>query len=117
MGYVRRFARPDQAALARPVATDPDWVSEYPAVHDYLTAMRDDTGATRRTSTLTIFAEQGSWKCFLNERTLNASLCATGPTIKDAVAALEIMLEAEDTPWRWNEARTPPGPRKGKSGS
>lgn len=114
MGYVRRFSRPDQAALARPVATDPEWLSELPAVHDYLTAVRDEDGAARRTSTITIFCEQGAWKVFLNERTINASLCATGPTVKDALGALEIMLEGDDPPWRWNEVRTPPDRKKGR---
>lgn len=117
MGFVRKVARPDQASLARPLATDPEWVRDLPAVHEYLTSMCDEDGTARRTSTLTLFAEQGAWKVFLNERQLNASLCATGDTISGALAALEIMLEAESTPWRWNEVRPARPARKGDRSS
>lgn len=105
MGFIKRVSRPDQSSLARPIATDPEWVCELPALHEYLSSACDESGSVRRTSTLTLFAEQGSWKVFLNERQLNASLCASGDTVGAALAALEVLLEAENTPWRWNEVR------------
>lgn len=117
MGYVRKFTRPDQDSLARTIAHDAELSRDYPAIHDYLTAIRDDDGTPRRTSTLTVFCEAGGWKTFLNERQINASLCASGSTLSEALSGLEVMLEAENTPWRWNEVRPSGGGKKGRQGS
>jgi hypothetical protein len=117
MGWVRKFSRPDQAALASTLAVDPDWMREYPAMHDYLTVSRDEEGRSRRTSTITVFAESGGFKVFLNERDLNASLCSTGETVAAALGALEVMLESDSPPWRWNETRPAPGGKKGRHGT
>lgn len=117
MSWIREVRRPSGPNGGPLAAHDPDWVSEYPAVHDYLTAAVGPGGELRRTSTLTLFSEHGAWKLFLNERHSGASLCATGPTVGAALSALEVMLEAEDVPWRFSGPPSPPPARRKGKGS
>lgn len=117
MSWIRKFQRPDGPPPDAPAATDGEWMQDFPALHEYLTAVRDVDGKSRRTSTLTLFADGGSWKGFLNERALGCSLCATGSTIADVLSALEVMLEGDSPPWRWEERPGRPGGKKGRPGT
>ena len=116
MSWVKQVRRPDGANGSGGLVVDAQWVSEYPALHEYLTLGAHPDGSIRRTSTLTLFAEHGSWKLFLNERDSGASLCSTGPCIADTLSALEVMLEAEVTPWRFSERSQEPSGKKGRRG-
>jgi hypothetical protein len=111
MGWVSKQRRPADGASAPAVSSDPEWVLQLPALHEFCTLERHDDGTARRVSTVTIFADGGSWKVFCNERDLGCSLCASGPTIAEALGALEVMLESENPPWRLSGA-TNGSPRK-----
>lgn len=117
MGWLRAVRRPDGPLGSGGVATDADWMREYPALFEYVTAGVNPDGSVRRTATLTLFADSGSWKCYLNERDAGASLCATGDTVAHALSALEVMLESENPPWRFVEASGHSGSKKGRKGS
>jgi hypothetical protein len=78
MGWVSRMRRPTGDTPVPASAVDSDWLSEFPALHEYVSLDHHDDGAARRTSTVTIFADGPSWKCFLNDRDSACSLCATG---------------------------------------
>ena len=117
MSWVKQIRRPDGGPGAGGVVSDPDWVRELPALHEYLTLGTHPDGTVRRTSTLTLFAEHGSWKAWLNERDAGASLCASGPTVADTLAALEVMLEAENCPWRFSDAPKQENGRRPRRGS
>jgi len=117
MSWLKSVQRPDCASGSGGLVSDPVWLHEYPALHDYLTLGTGTDGLARRTSTLTLFAELGSWKCYLNERDAGASLCATGPSVQDALSALEAMLEAENTPWRFSDRAERNVSRKQRRGS
>jgi len=112
MHWVRKLQRPTAATGGSDAAVDSDWMRDLPAVHEHLVARLDADGAVRRTGTLTVFAEDGSWKCYLNNRADGCSLCASGDTIASALCALETLLEAADTPWRWQEAPASRGQRR-----
>jgi len=115
MGWLRQVRRPEGPLGSGGLATDPEWLQEYPALHEYVTLGTNPDGSVRRTSTLTLFAESGTWKCFLNERDSGASLCASGDTVSGALAALEVMLEGETPPWRFSDRQAAAnGRRKGK---
>jgi len=114
MSWLREVRRPEVGLGAGGLASDPVWLSEYPALHEYLTLGTRPDGSSRRTSTLTLFCEHSSWKCFLNERDAHASLCASGDTISGALCALEVMLEAEVAPWRFSDPPAQENGRKGK---
>jgi hypothetical protein len=114
MSWLREVRRPDGPLGAGGCARDPVWMSEYPAVHDYVTAGTRDDGTVRRTSTLTLFTEHGGWKVFLNDRDSGASLCATGDTVAGALSALEVMLEGENPPWRFSDRPRPAESKRGR---
>lgn len=95
-------------------AHDAGWVQTYPALHEYLTCTLDDGGKPRLTATLNIFTEGGAFKLFLNDRSENASLCATGSTVSEALGALETMLESPNPGWRLKPLPEPPGGKNGR---
>jgi hypothetical protein len=115
MGWVKKLSRPLGGAAAADAAVDPEWLQELPALHEYLVSRVGADGNPRRTCTVTLFAEDGSWKVFCNERQHGCSLCASGSSVAAALSALEVLLESEDAPWRWSEANgKPQGRPKGK---
>lgn len=117
MGWLKAVRRPDGPLGSGGLARDPGWMSDYPAVHEYVTSGTNEDGTLRRTSTLTVFAEGGSWKVYLNERDAGASLCASGDTVAGALGALEVMLESECPPWRFSDRQGPANGKKGRKGS
>ena len=102
MGWIRDLRSGSNGGLPGRAAVDSEWLQSYPAIHDHLVERTRPDGQPRRTSTLTVFADGPGWKVFLNERDAGASLCATGGTIAAALSALEVLLEEEDTPWRFD---------------
>jgi hypothetical protein len=117
LSFLRQVRRPDGPLGAGGVATDPDWVRDYPAIHEYVTTGANPDGSPRRTSTLTVFAEHGSFKVYLNERDSGASLCSSGSTVGEALTALEVMLEGESPPWRFSDRQPAANGRRGRRGS
>jgi hypothetical protein len=115
MSWLRQVRRPSGPLGSGGVAVDPVWVSEYPALHEFVTAGTNPDGSVRRTGTVTLFAEMGTWKVFYNDRDSGGSLCATAETVAGALSALEVMLEGENPPWRFSDRPEPRnGRRKGK---
>lgn len=117
MSWIKRIRNPNADPGNGAAATDPGWVQEFPALHDYLTLRTDSDGASRRTATLALFAESGSWKLYLNDRDTGASLCASGGSVADTLSALEAMLEADNAPWRFSDRPRQDGGRRGRKGS
>jgi hypothetical protein len=117
VSWLKSVRRPGPEAGPAVAASDPSWVHDLPAVHEFLVTEANPDGSVRRTSTLTIFAEGGSWKVFLNERDTGASLCASGATVSDALSALEVMLEQEVVPWRFSQRVEQKGNGRARKGS
>jgi hypothetical protein len=112
MSWVSRNRRSPGAAAGPPVSHDAEWSMQLPAIHEYMVLLRHEDGSARRTATLTVFADTGSWKVFLNDRDSGTSLCASGPSVNDALGALEVMLEGENPPWRLCERQGEASGRK-----
>jgi hypothetical protein len=117
VSWIKQIRRPDQAAPAGSVATDPVWLHELPALHDYMVCSTNPDGSARRTASLTVFAEHGSFKLWLNDRDSGASLCVSGDTVAGALSSLEAVLEAENPPWRFSDRGRGENGRKGRRGS
>jgi hypothetical protein len=115
MGWVRKLTRPDANGNGAVRACDPEWLREFPAIHEWLTDNVDADGRPRRTASLTLFVDGGEFKCFINDRCSGASLCCTGTTIAGLFTALEAVLEEENPPWRWPER--PAGKKQGRGQS
>src|SRR5215831_4072827 len=63
LSWIKSVRRPDSPNGLAGRPADPVWMSEYPAVHDYLVVGENPDGSLRRTATLTLFADAASWKC------------------------------------------------------
>jgi hypothetical protein len=85
-----------------PAVSDLAFAGLYPALHAFLTSSLTPKGAPRKTSSITLFCEDGSFKASLNERELGLSLYATGESVQGALEALELRLCAPKVEWRRN---------------
>lgn len=81
-------------------AYDSDLIALAPAVHEFVTASKDEDNRPRKTSTLTFFSEAGLFKVCLNEREQGLTLWATSDTFEGCLTALESILAAPVVPWR-----------------
>jgi hypothetical protein len=89
-----------------PLVPDEGFRSAYPLLTEMLESVRYSDGSIRKTSTLTFFAECCVWKACLNDREQEQTLYRSGPSIADAMEALERALGAggEDD-WRsWKKS-------------
>ena len=91
---------------------DPEFAKSYPAVYEYMTASVYPDGTTRKTSTLTLFCEDGQLKVCLSDKDRNAVLFSAGKGLKQALGALEGLLESDATPWRVGRGEGPGGQKK-----
>lgn len=100
MSFLRKATPIAEGRATRIVATDGKLAKDCPALAEYLTATSYPDGTERRTSSLTVFTEDGQWKACLNEREQGLVLFGTGKTLQGSLTALEALLTAEETPWR-----------------
>lgn len=101
---VSRFIKPGAdrrvAGVGSFAARDPDLEEHFPALAEYLTATVVGETSQRRTATLLLFAEDGVFKLALNDRQESLSAWASGPTVREAIEALEASLQAGEASWR-----------------
>ena len=87
---------------------DPEFEAAYPALWEYLTVTSWGKDQPRRTSTITLFSDDGAWKVSLNDRDQGYGLFATGSTLENALETLEELLTAPaGPPWRKNREWRP----------
>jgi hypothetical protein len=101
-----------------PVATDggrpllDDFFKGFPVLVCYLTDTTYEDGTARVVSTLSIFSEDGAWKCCLRDRD-NARVCwAAGDSPEGALLQMESHLAEDRADWRRDRFAGPT--RKGK---
>jgi len=94
-------------------ARDPVMEEMFPALAEYLTAVAIGEDRQRKTATLLLFAEDGVFKICLNDRQEALSAWASGPTVQEAIEALEASLEAGEAAWRRSGAVNPGQKRRG----
>lgn len=100
MTFLKRVV--PQGGKATPGGPFPDehFARDFPALYEYLTSTAWPDGSPRKTSSLSLFCEDGVLKVCCNDRECGAVLFAAGRTLQDALRALEGLLTAEGTPWR-----------------
>jgi len=81
-----------------------------PAVFEFLTAERWDDGTQRKCGTITLFWQEGRWKCWVNDKDSNRSACVTATSVEDLLTTVESGLMSGSLDWR--QAR-PSGTRRG----
>lgn len=75
----------------------------------HLAVSRYDDGTPRQPGTLMIRCVGASWQVTAKEPDVAAQLVITAPTLDDALAALSLALESDQTPWQpdpWATGRT-----------
>lgn len=107
MSFVKRSAERAEETPQSVSTTDPVWAERYPALFEYLTLLQLD-GKARKTSTMNLFAEEGKWKVFLNDRHCDRYCVATGSSVDDCLCSLELQLSEDSADWRKNR----PAPKK-----
>lgn len=61
--------------------------------------VRFEDGSPRQPGWITFRTLGGSWQVTAKEPGANAQLVAVGPTLDDALAALDLLLASPDAPW------------------
>lgn len=77
----------------------------YPLLFEYLTSTVWGDGSSRESSTLTLFVEEGRWKCCLNDRARQRSAFIAGRGLGGLLADLEEGLQEDDLDWRPHRKR------------
>jgi hypothetical protein len=71
-----------------------------PVLWEYLTADQYDDGSRRTPSSLLVFVESGVVKVCLNDREVDRTLWASGGSLEDALAALDLKAGDGSADWR-----------------
>lgn len=82
--------------------------SEFATLHtclaEYLTSEAWEDGSARITSSLLIFVEGGLYKACLNDRALERTGWATGPSLEACLASLDAAIASDGIEWRKSKA-------------
>jgi len=81
----------------------------------HLAVSRYDDGTPRTPGTLLIRTLGNSWQVTAKEPDVGAQLVVVAPCLDDALAALALALESDDTPWQpdpWAKGVKRPGGKK-----
>lgn len=88
---------PDGSGSSAPFAGD---ALAFPALVEFLASECYETGESRQTGTLTVFAEEGRWKVCLNDRDQGQVGFVTVGDLADLVLAVEEVLREGKGEWR-----------------
>lgn len=83
-----------------------DYSILYPTVWSYLTQDRWDDGTPRKTSSVTMFMDQGQLKCVLKDKESGTSLWAAGISLESMFGVLEALLNDSTAVWRQDKLET-----------
>jgi len=95
-------------------AADPAFEKRLPTLFAFMTAVVED-GKPREPSSLTVFTQDGQWKCVLNEKETGLQLWRTAETFEKLLGSLEKALTSGNPDWRRSAAANARGgARKGR---
>jgi len=88
------------------IPSDEGFGKKYPTLLEYLSTTKWDDGTPRDASKLSIFIEDGLFKCAVNDTDLKRSLYVSGDTLEGALRAAEKALQSPEADWRvWNKGK------------
>jgi len=80
---------------------DVKFMKEFPLFFEHLTADRYESGEKRDRSTISLFIDDATFKCSLNDRQEQRTLYRAGNTVQEALLSLELaLLEGSADAWR-----------------
>jgi len=88
----------------------------FPALIAHLAVTRYDDGDSRKPGWVQIRTQGSVWQATAKDPDGAASLLATGQTVDDTMALLELLLSAPDAPWEPDAYLMANRPRGKKSG-
>ena len=77
-----------------------EWWDLFPAVCEFLSAVKWEDGSDRKTGTLNLFLQDGKLKCWLNDKEFGRSLCRSGDSLDELLQALDTALSDPRADWR-----------------
>jgi len=103
--FVRKADRTKDSAARSAQATDDGILLGMGGLAEYLTLTAWEDGKPRKTATLLLFAEDGVWKCCLNDRENGRVTFRSSETIEELLKALSDALEGDEVDWRVSKGR------------
>jgi hypothetical protein len=100
MNFFHSLTNREGKPVQQVLPLDPKFFDGLPALWAFMTADEYEPGQPRERSSLTLFIENGAFKFYLAEKTKGAGIDATGATVADALAALELRLTSAAPGWR-----------------
>lgn len=99
-----KFAKPGAAPPTVPSSggdlRDEVFAATFPAIAEYLTLTKWESGKPRKTTTLTLFVEDGAFKVCVNDRDGGRVAFVTGNALGEVWDALEGGLATASLDWR-----------------
>lgn len=100
MGVVKKRDSVVQPAVAMAPGASSEFALRFPCIQEMLSVVHYPDGEARRTSTFTVFLEDGVAKVCLNDRDNGLTGWASGADALLAMDSLEAMLAADTVVWR-----------------
>jgi hypothetical protein len=96
------FKRPPvpAAGLSCESAAAGGWGQQFPALAEFLAAVRWDDGSSRVPGSLTLFTEDGTWKACLSDKDGGLVCFKSGDSPEGVLGALEGGLQVGGLEWR-----------------
>lgn len=100
MSFLTKQAEKDARSAASASRDGMKFQERFAAIVEWTTSTEFPEGGERQTATVMILSEDGVYKCCLNDRQNSRSLWVSGPSLLDALDALEAILRAGTGEWR-----------------
>lgn len=99
-GFVERLRREVSRTVDGECPVDESFITEYPALWDFLTRQVLEDGTKRARSKLTLFAEGAVLKGSLTEPDMEMSAFVTGESVLGVLRAMEEAIQSNTLDWR-----------------
>ena len=110
MSLLKRSATTTAASAPALSGSSVECLINLPCLHEFLTLQRWDDGSPRRLGTISIFWEDGAWKCWLNDKDASRSACVSALCLPSLLLKVDEHLLGDAMEWR--KAR----PEQGRAG-
>jgi hypothetical protein len=97
---IRKTVASNGVHAPRGIASWPEELQAYPATYEFLTVDSWPDGGKRTRGTVTLFNEEGRWKCWINDKDQGRSACVTAASLPELLAAVEYGLVEDSLDWR-----------------
>lgn len=112
MSSLKRAPKPAAPIVSTSSGGEPACVVELPTLIDFLALSQWPDGCRRLLGTVSLFWEEGRYKCWLNDKDGQRSTCVSGATLTELLLCVDARLSADDLEWR--KARPEPARARGK---